>query len=272
MKKGLSLLLCLAIIFSSTTICFGASNSIKQPKISYGDVLDEYSYADNSIGLYWKWDKKVTGYDIYAEYEGRGFEKIDSIKKSKNLTIVTSRSEEKKFTYVYDADYITGKYTFKIKAYKIINGKKHYSKYSNKKVVNMQSELPNYQVTPYYINGYIYMMFDNWYHTYDVEVDLTSIILYNKYDGRVECGALPAGYMRGGSTELLPFPNYRSFSVKNDKLYTAVFSPNSKVLGTDVDSGIYGVYYKFIYNNKEYVGYADSTQSICSPLKFINSY
>lgn len=271
MKKWLSLTVCLAIILSSTTVCFGAS-SIKQPKVGYVYILNEIEFDENSIGLYWNWDKKVTGYDIYVDYEGRGFEKLDRIQRPENLTISTSRNGEKKFSYIYDADYKVGKYTFKIRAYKTTNGKTYYSKFSKTKAVNMQCGILNCQFTPFYSDGHIYIMFDNWYHSYDVELDLKSVTLYNRIDKTAECGAIPVGYWRGGNTEVLAFPDYNTFAVKNDKIYTAIFNPRSNVLGTGIDESAYGVCFKFKYNGKEYLGYADNTQTTCSPLNFVSSF
>ena len=68
----------------------------------------------------WKKLKNVSGYEIYYATSEKG--------KYKKLTTVTKAS---KVSYTSKAMKKSGKYYFKVRAYKKVNGKKVYGDYSN---------------------------------------------------------------------------------------------------------------------------------------------
>lgn len=268
MKKGLSLLLCLAIILSSTTICFGAS--VKKPTLKSADVLYEMEYGcSNTIGLYWKWDKKNSGYDVYAAHNNSKYSKVGTVKKQKVQTMRLSEGGKGKIVFRYDAPKKQGTYKFKVKAYKIIKGKKHYSSFSNAKSVPLQSNYPNFSARNYFKNwdNTFDLTIWNWYHTHDVEIDLTSIYFYDITKNQVVCGATPLCYNLNltGNKQFTDAALYTgTFGIKSGNVCYLTFKANKNNVFTnpDLDSMKYEVYYNFTYNGKTYKACSSLAKSV----------
>ena len=96
------------------------TSSIVSCKINVPKVSGLYaaSIATSSLRLHWKENPGVSGYDIYQ------------YKTSKWVKVMTNRHSATLATTIYNLS--SGKdYKFKVRAYKIIKGKKYYGTYSN---------------------------------------------------------------------------------------------------------------------------------------------
>ncbi|MBR1732074.1 MAG: fibronectin type III domain-containing protein [Ruminococcus sp.] len=123
MKKIISIILCAITAFS----CAGISANAYYYYYSYiikPSYVSVYNTTDTSLRVTWGWSENADGYILYCKKQGGNFKKIKTIK-NKNFYVHQKLSYGKKYTY-------------KVKAYGKINGKKKYSSYSpkaSKKVV-----------------------------------------------------------------------------------------------------------------------------------------
>ncbi len=145
MKKKLSILMCLCILLSSLSFS-GITTSAKPKKVTVPKpTLKSVVQLDtNTIKVKWSKVKSANKYQLYYKVSGGKYKRLKTL--SKNTTSFT----HKKLT-------VGKKYFYKVRAYKTVNGKKYYSKWSNqlaKKTSNYLMDL----VKPYYVGNY-----NNWF-------------------------------------------------------------------------------------------------------------
>lgn len=106
----------------------GSSNGVEEQEILLKKVkgLKVKKLKKNRVQIRWKRDKTVTGYQIAIKTGGKGKYKIvKTIKKNKTIRFIKKNLKKEK------------KYFVKIRAYKVVDGKKVYGKYSSAKKVQM---------------------------------------------------------------------------------------------------------------------------------------
>lgn len=113
MKKLSALLMSAVMVFS---LCFTpvSAATIKSPKITSVTAKSDYGYF-NFITVKWKKQKDVSGYIIYQKIGNGSYKKIKTIK------------DKNKTSYVIKGVEWAKKCTYRIKTYKVKNGKKIYS-------------------------------------------------------------------------------------------------------------------------------------------------
>ena len=136
MKKRISILTCICILIS----CLGMTQinaSAKSKKVTVPKpIINSINQIDTTT-LKIKWSKvnNVSGYQIYYKVSGSSYKRIKTV--GKNVRSYTHKNLK-----------TNKKYFYKVRAYKVVKGKKYYSKWSNqlgKKTTNYLMEL----VKPY---------------------------------------------------------------------------------------------------------------------------
>ena len=124
MKKSrifIAIVIILSLILAQATPVYAASTSIKAPTLN----SVAYDEGNNCVVLHWSKVSKIDGYQIYrAESKDGKYKKIATVKSTKTTY------KDTKFEY-------DNTYYYKIRAYKKVDGKNKYSKYSSKKNVKV---------------------------------------------------------------------------------------------------------------------------------------
>lgn len=128
MKKSrllIVLILILSLVLTQAAPVYAASATVKAPTLK-SVVYDE---SDGDVTVKWSKISGVKGYQIYRATSKDGkYKKVGTASSSKTIYVDASMADGK--TYYY-----------KVRAYKKVNGKNKYSKYSSKKSVNVWADV-----------------------------------------------------------------------------------------------------------------------------------
>ncbi len=119
-NKIICFLLTFLFLFST---CFYGSVSVSAASIKTTKITSVTAKSKTSVSIKWKKVSGVKGYVIYQKKSGGSYKKIATI------------SGSTKVSYTQKGLKSGTKYYYKIKAYKVVKGKKVYSSYSSAKSV-----------------------------------------------------------------------------------------------------------------------------------------
>lgn len=139
-KFSVNLVVCIILSVFSVAISVNAAPIVKQVNFKSVDNIDTTTQK-----ITWEKIKNVSGYEIYYKSSG-AYKKLATVGKTKS-------------SYTINKLDTNIKYFYKIRAYKTINGKRKYGKFSSsigKKTTNYLMNL----YEPYYVKNY-----NGWYYT-----------------------------------------------------------------------------------------------------------
>lgn len=109
---------------SDGATCYGGFSNLVQVQTSIQKPVITLKAKKKAAVVSWKKIKGVSGYEIYrSTKKKKGYKKIKTAKKAAVVKYTNKKLTKKK------------KYYYKIRAYKIVDGKKVYSSYSSPKSV-----------------------------------------------------------------------------------------------------------------------------------------
>ena len=118
LKKHISLILILAMLMTALPE-LGTADSVSAASTIKKTALTNHAAGSKSIKNTWKKVRGAKGYEVYRSAKKKGkYQKVKTIKKGKT-TSWTNKKLKKNKAYFY-----------KVRAYKIVKGKKKYSKFS----------------------------------------------------------------------------------------------------------------------------------------------
>lgn len=118
-KKHAALIIAMIMAFTVIPGVMMADTASAATKLSK-PKLTNYAASSTSIKNTWKKVKGAKGYEVYRATKEKGkYKKVKTIKSGKTVSWTNKKLKKNK------------EYFYKVRAYKTVNGKKKYSKYSN---------------------------------------------------------------------------------------------------------------------------------------------
>lgn len=129
MKKLISMLMCFCMVITvSSIVPTTIEAKSKKVKVSKPKISSVTRVDTTTLKIKWKKVSSVKGYQIYYKQSGGKYKKLATLGKSKSF-------------YTHKKLKVNKKYFYKIRAYKVKNGKKYYSKFSSVKALKTTNYL-----------------------------------------------------------------------------------------------------------------------------------
>lgn len=253
-KKIFIVVLSLIMIFSSVITADAAS--VKVGKVT----LNSAEFFDGTVTLSWNKVSGASGYKIYMSdvYEG-GYKRI--------ATVSGNYRSEHKFTAPKTDD---SYYYIKMRAYKVVDGKIYYGKYSDVKSFYTRNIYPTFvsgtmvaENSPYSMGFFI----ENMKYSYDISIASDSIFLYDLKNDSIKSKVNVSFVFDGkDGSKISATGNYIKIE-PGESIGIGTEQTGSKILLNKDD---YGLFYKIKYNYGNFYVLTDKSGSKIMPANWQN--
>lgn len=260
-KKVISLVLILVMLLASTSIAFGAT--VKIGKTYNLSVM--YSTI-SSVYLEWQTVKNITGYCIYRSTdEDSGYKKIattkgtevnDSWRSYNDLSVKSGNT-----------------YYYKVRAYKKVNGKTYYGKYSRVVMAETKYDQPVFYsgaAPASTSNMMLYVGLSSGLY-YNTKIDMDSMYLYDMEKDRIIRHLKPSQVNYNDSTWQSTWETMQGsyLSLKNGNNLGIILTQEDG--RTYLSGEKYGVMFDVEYNDKHYCVITSINKTIYTEIRWYAS-